>query len=139
MPGSVPQPGISIFKSRKYKFSVAYPVKWKPMVRESPAGDSVVLYSEGKNLVRALVSKNSANKTFFEKMLSDPFRASVTTDSGTAGELKIGAVHGAPGRVFAWFSAEMPDFSFHLTADLDIPFAIQNKDTLMRVLKSLSF
>lgn len=139
MAGFVPQTGWETFKSRNGQFSLAYPVAWKTMIRESPAGDSVVLYTEGKNIIRALVSKNSANKSFFEKLLSDPFKAAVKTDSGISGTLKIGASRSEHGRVIAWFYAENGALSVHLFADLDTPFAIRHKDTAMRVLKSLRF
>ena len=44
------------------------PADWAKMIKESPTGETVVLYNAEKNLVRVIVSNNDANKKFIGRL-----------------------------------------------------------------------
>lgn len=107
-------------------------------MRESPGGDTAVLYNENGNLIRLLVSHNTQTKDYLGGMVADPFRTGLVTDAGLKGELVIGLSKTVPGRVVGWFCAESKGTLYHLVADMSMPFAVENKDTLMDLTRSLA-
>lgn len=124
--------------NRKLNYSLELPESWARAVKESPGGDTVVLYNENGNLVRLIASKNEQNREFLSRMITDAFRTPLVTDAGLRGELAIGGSKNVKGRVIAWFYLEADGVSYHLVADLSPGFAMKRKELLVNLAKSLT-
>lgn len=126
------------YSGKKHKYSILFPKEWQRMIKESPTGDSVVIYNENKNLVRFVISNNNENKQFIGNMIGSPFKSNILTDSGLHGNLSIGTNKNAKDRVLAWFYVDHGGFTYHMIADMDTGFAVENKDLLVNVAKSFA-
>jgi hypothetical protein len=126
------------YMNRKYQFSMRIPADWAKMTKESPTGETVILYHADKNLIRVIISNNEANKKFIGDLIASPFKTILLTDSGLHGRLSIGTGKNDKKRIIAWFYTESNGFTYHMVADMDIPFAIENKDILILIAKSFT-
>ncbi|MDR3552005.1 MAG: hypothetical protein P4L75_02670 [Clostridia bacterium] len=122
--------------NKRFHYFLETPESWFRGIRESPGGDTVVLYNADGNLVRVLASTNVAGRQFFSDMISSPFKTDLVTESGLRGKISIGGSKSANGRVIAWFCAENGGILFHLVADAAAGFAVENKDSLINIAKS---
>jgi predicted DNA binding protein len=126
------------YSNKKFNFSMSTPPEWTNMVKESPSSETVVLYNADKNLVRLIVSKNDDNKQFIGSLITSPFKTTILTDSGLRGKISIGTNKNDKKRIIAWFYAESGGITYHMVADMDTSFAIQNKDVLISIAKTFN-
>lgn len=124
--------------NKKHRFSMRTPDDWAKMIKESPTSETVVLYNADKNLVRVVISNNEANKQFIGSLITNPFKTVILTDSGLHGKLSIGTSKNDKKRIIAWFYTDSGGLTYHMIADMDTSFAIQNKDVLISIAKSFS-
>lgn len=122
----------------KFHFSMSTPQSWASMIKESPSSETVVLFNADKNLVRIIVSKNENNKQFIGNLIASPFKTTILTDSGLRSEISIGMNKNDKKRIIAWFYTESGGITYHLVADMNTSFAIENKDVLISIAKSFS-